>query len=65
MLSFLDVQLPKNGFLEDGNLLFFIFYFFLLVSESSYFKKLVKIKIKKGRKIEREKERRRSIHLLN
>lgn len=63
LLSFLDLQLPKTAFLEDGNLfLLLLFFFFLLfVSQSSYFKKLVKIKIKKGRKRERGKERKEKI----
>ena len=35
LLIFLDVQLPEAGFSRDG-----IFFFFLFVSQSSYFKKL-------------------------
>ena len=42
LLFFLDVQLPKAGFSKDCIFLFFIF--FLFVSQSSCFKKLVKIK---------------------
>ena len=36
LLIFLDVQLPEAGFSRDG----IFFFFFLFVSQSSYFKKL-------------------------
>ena len=51
---FLDVQLPEAGFSRDGN--FLSFFFFLFVSQSSFFKKLVKIQKK-----ETERERKKKI----
>ena len=59
---FLDVQLPEAGFSRDGN--FLSFFFFLFVSQSSYFKKVVEIKKRKGetdRNRERGRERKKKI----
>ena len=67
VLLFFLAKMPEVGFPKDGNFfsfLFFSFFFFLFVSQSSYFKKLVKIKKRKGetdRNRERERERKKKI----
>ena len=66
VLLFFLAKMPEAGFPKDGNFFSFLFFsfFFLFVSQSSYFKKVVKIKKRKGetdRNRERERERKKKI----
>ena len=61
LLSFLDVQLPKTAFPEDGNLFLLLLFFFSFIRQSVIvFQKIGKNQ-NKERKKERERERKKKI----